>query len=177
MSSGLFLGRFQPFHLGHLSAIKQALKEVDFLTIGIGSSQLNHQKDNPFTWEERKEMIIRTLSEDNLGTIWKQFGNNLKSRIKIVPIPDINNNPKWPAHVRSIVPHFDTLFIGNDGIVKELFEKYDDVPLKKIKEEIPVCATKIREAIRNNEEWKKYLPKEVVGYIGEIDGINRVTKL
>lgn len=174
MSRGLLIGRFQPFHLGHLSAIKQALKKVDFLTIGIGSSQLNHQKNNPFTWEERKDMITRSLSGVNLESIWHQFGVNLASKFKIIPIPDINNNPKWPSHVRSLVPSFDMLFIGNDGIVKELFEKYDDVPIIKIKEEIPISATKIREAIRNGGEWQKYLPNEVIAYIEEIGGAERV---
>ncbi|HDM88409.1 MAG TPA: nicotinamide-nucleotide adenylyltransferase, partial [Candidatus Bathyarchaeota archaeon] len=42
MRRGLFIGRFQPPHLGHLHAIKQALEECDELIIVIGSSQYSH---------------------------------------------------------------------------------------------------------------------------------------
>ena len=46
---GVFIGRFQPFHNGHLEAIKKLLIEVDELIIMIGSSQYSHSFDNPFT--------------------------------------------------------------------------------------------------------------------------------
>ena len=39
---GLFVGRFQPFHLGHLDMVKYALTEVDELIIVIGSAQDSH---------------------------------------------------------------------------------------------------------------------------------------
>jgi nicotinamide-nucleotide adenylyltransferase len=39
---GLYVGRFQPFHLGHLSAIREVLKKVDELIIVIGSAQYSH---------------------------------------------------------------------------------------------------------------------------------------
>ena len=54
---GLYIGRFQPFHMGHLSIVKRALKECDTLVIAIGSSQENRTKKNPFTFEERKAFI------------------------------------------------------------------------------------------------------------------------
>ena len=164
MSKGLLIGRFQPIHLGHISAIKQALKEVDFLSIGIGSAQLDHQEKNPFTVEERSEMIKQTLSENGIQ----------KDQYQTIPIPDINDNPKWPAHVRSLIPDFDILFIGNDGIVKELFEKYDDVPMHKIKEEVPICASKIREEMVKDGDWEKYLSESTVKYLKEIDGVGRI---
>lgn len=44
---GLFVGRFQPFHLGHLEAIKDTLGEVDELVIVIGSAQYSHDVDDP----------------------------------------------------------------------------------------------------------------------------------
>jgi len=44
---GLFVGRFQPFHKGHLKAMKDILEKVDELVIVVGSSQYSHTMDNP----------------------------------------------------------------------------------------------------------------------------------
>ena len=63
VNRGLYVGRFQPFHLGHLGAIKAVLKEVDELVIVIGSAQYSHNANNPFTTGERLVMIRRALQE------------------------------------------------------------------------------------------------------------------
>ena len=53
--NGLLIGRFQPFHLGHLEALKFALSKVDNLWLGLGSSNKSIEKSNPFSAEERKK--------------------------------------------------------------------------------------------------------------------------
>ncbi len=63
VTRGLYVGRFQPFHLGHLGAVKAVLKEVDELVIVIGSAQYSHNLNNPFTAGERLVMIRRALQE------------------------------------------------------------------------------------------------------------------
>ena len=50
---GLLIGRFQPFHLGHLNAVEYALKNVDILWIVVGSADKSHEYRNPFTAGER----------------------------------------------------------------------------------------------------------------------------
>ena len=62
-STALFIGRFQPFHEGHLSVVKRALRDNDFLLIGIGSAEEDYLPDNPFTAGERWEMIRAALDE------------------------------------------------------------------------------------------------------------------
>jgi len=166
MKTGFYTGRFQPFHKGHLSAVKQALKDVNFLYIGIGSAQYSYTSDNPFTADERKKMITQSLTEN--GITKKQF--------KIIPVPDIHSNPKWTAHVHSLVPRFDMVFVGDDGLVKKLFEKHTDIPVKIIKKEIPVCATDIRTAIKNNSDWKKYLSGSTIKYLEKIDALKRIKR-
>ena len=60
---GFLIGRFQPFHLGHLEAIKFALSKVEHLHVGIGSSNKSHEKRNPFTADERKKMILSSIDD------------------------------------------------------------------------------------------------------------------
>ena len=167
MKKGFFTGRFQPFHLGHLSAVRQALQEVDFLYIGIGSVQYSHTSDNPFETEERKEMIQKALVENEITE--KQF--------EIIPIPDIHSDPEWPAHVQNLVPPFDVVFVGDDGLVKELFETHTDIPVKIVKKEIDISATEIRKAMLENGDWKKYLSDSTVKYLEKIDAISRLKDL
>ena len=61
---GFLIGRFQPFHLGHLEAIKFALAKVEHLHVGIGSSNKSHEERNPFTADERKKMILSSIDDE-----------------------------------------------------------------------------------------------------------------
>ena len=80
---GFLIGRFQPFHLGHLEAIKFALSKVEHLHIGIGSSNKSHEERNPFTADERKKMILSSIDE------------KLSKKLSIHYIPDVDDHSKW----------------------------------------------------------------------------------
>ena len=60
---GLMVGRFQPFHNGHLYLSNQILQECDELIIAIGSAQFNYIYKDPFTAGERVLMIHAALLE------------------------------------------------------------------------------------------------------------------
>jgi nicotinamide-nucleotide adenylyltransferase len=49
MKRGFYIGRFQPYHNGHQSVLEHIAGEVDEIIIGVGSAQLSHQVDNPFS--------------------------------------------------------------------------------------------------------------------------------
>lgn len=76
MSSGLMIGRFQPFHNGHLNLVHQILSECDELIIAVGSSQFNFTFSNPFTAGERIYFIHNSLVESKIDL----------SRVYILPI-------------------------------------------------------------------------------------------
>ncbi len=46
---GLYIGRFQPYHLGHQAVLEKIAEEVDEIVIVIGSAQESHTAENPFT--------------------------------------------------------------------------------------------------------------------------------
>lgn len=85
---GLVLGRFQPFHLGHLHLINLALKENDQIVICIGSAQ----KAEPLTIEERHKRMQKQL--ELLG-----FS---KDSFKIVDLVDPKPMSIWPAYVKKV---------------------------------------------------------------------------
>ena len=162
MKRGLFISRFQPFHLGHLQDIKIASKEVDELVIGIGSSNEEHTKENPFTVKERVEMIDLVLPANGV------------SKYTVYPIPDLGNDKKWVEHVETLVPKFDVVYTGNKWIEKCFKRKYK---IKKVKILKGINATIIRNKMLNNKDWQSLVPKEVVDYISEINGVERIKRI
>ena len=61
-SLAVFVGRFQPFHVGHLHNINQALLIADKLVIIVGSSFRASSIKNPFSFDQRKQMILSDLA-------------------------------------------------------------------------------------------------------------------
>ena len=107
MKKGLILGRFQPFHYGHLELIKGIIENGIEPLICIGSAQYSHTNENPFTVEERKKMI---------DVIMK----NINCEYSIFEIPDINNYDLYVSHLEKFVPDFDYIYSGNP-LVQKLF--------------------------------------------------------
>jgi len=145
--NGLLIGRFQPFHLGHLDALRFALSKVDKLWIGLGSSNRPLQKNNPFSAEERKEMILSSIDE------------SMKSRIQIYFIPDLENHIKWIELIDTLVPKFDTVFT-NDELTRHLYSKRDVevLPIPFVKRDI-LSGTNIRDMIISDQTWENLVPE------------------
>ncbi len=59
---GVLIGRFEPFHNGHLSLVKFALQNVEELIIILGSCNVAKSIKNPWSAEERRQMILSCLS-------------------------------------------------------------------------------------------------------------------
>ena len=164
-TTGLFIGRFQPFHKGHLAAIKFALDKVDQLVIVVGSAQKSHESRNPFTAGERVRMIKDTLDSD---------GEIDVKRILIIPVPDVNVHMMWTRQIDMLVPKYDMVF-ANDPFTLLLFRergiKAIEVPFVKRDE---MAATEVRKRMVSDEKWQDLVPSPVARVIQEIDGVKRV---
>jgi len=167
ITRGIYIGRFQPFHKGHLYAVKEVLNEVDELIIGIGSAQESHTLENPFTAGERMLMIKSALVE---------AGIDLR-RIYIVPIPDIAMNHVWVRYVSMLVPPFNIAY-SNNPLVMRLFKEagYGVKPIPLYNRGI-FSGRKIRELMLKGGSWEDLLPKSVVKIINEIDGVSRIREI
>lgn len=163
---GLFVGRFQPFHRGHLKAVKDILEKLDELVIVVGSSQYSHRMDNPFTAGERVTMIRRAL-EKGISP----------SRYWIVPVPDVHVHMTWVAQVVGYTPKF-TVVYTNDPLTRRLFIEagYEVKPVPFHKREF-YSATEIRKRMLNGKNWEELLPSSVAQFIKEIGGVERLRDL
>jgi len=167
VNRGLFVGRFQPFHLGHLSAIKDILKEVDELVIVIGGAQYSHNINNPFTAGERLVMIRKALEESGIDY----------SRVWVVPVPDVHLHMMWVSAVEGYTPPFDVVY-SNEPLTRRLFiEAKYRVKSIRFHERKLYSSTEIREKMLKGESWAKLVPKGVAAFIKEIDGVNRLRDL
>src|SRR4051812_28787148 len=65
----VYIGRFQPFHNGHLATVVQALKEAKRLIIALGSANKASDPKNPWDPAQRQAMITEAIGPDNMGRI------------------------------------------------------------------------------------------------------------
>jgi len=165
--TGLYVGRFQPFHLGHLEAIRHILKKVDVVIIAVGSAQYSHTLENPFTAGERMTMSRLALEEARISS----------SKYLLVPIPDINVHKLWVAHLTSLTPLFQIVF-SNEPLTVTLFQEagFKVEPIPFFSREI-YSATEIRKRMLRNEDWPSLVPQSVALFIRQIKGEQRLQYL
>ena len=167
MVRAVFIGRFQPFHYGHLYAIKTILGEVDELILVVGSAQMSHEYNNPFTAGERIEMIQSALDAEKID----------RYRYMIIPIIDAPAHRVWVSQVESQIPRFDVVYSNQSLTRRLLIEAGYEVRGIKLYERGKFEATEIRRRILNGEDWQDLVPSEVHKIVIEIDGENRIRDL
>lgn len=164
---GLFVGRFQPFHKGHLQVVKEILGEVDELVIVVDSSQYSHRIDNPFTVGERLVMIRKALEEAKIDL----------SHVWIVPVPDVHIHMVWVSAVKGYTPRFDVVY-SNEPLTRRLFiEAGYEVRFIRFHKREVYSATEIRDRMLKGENWEELVPKSVAEFIKEIGGVERLKDL
>ncbi len=161
MKKACFVLRAQPFHLGHLKVIKWILKKYDKVIVIIGSSQESKTDKNPFTFIERKNMVERSLKDEEVG----------KERCEIIGIDDVHDDKLWVENILKKVS-FDVVFTMNVW-TKRCFDSFN-IPVKKHLMYDGISATKIRNMIREKKEWEKLVPGEVKKILKRIDLEERV---
>ncbi len=161
----LYIGRFQPYHLGHHAVIKEMVSDADEVIICIGSAQRSHELDNPFTAGERYLMISKSLRDEGIFNFY------------IVPILDVNWNAVWVSHVESLIPPVDVVFAHNPLIERLFKERGYEVRAPFLFNRKEYSGREIRRRILNDESWEHLVPKAVVDVIKEIEGVRRLKDL
>jgi len=164
---GLYIGRFQPFHNGHLQAVKSILAEVDEVIIVIGYAQLSHTETNPFTAGERLSMIRLSLNEAGVDP-----GGYLT-----VTVPFDESNSVYVSRITSYTPEFNDVY-SNDPLIRQLFEE-SGVPAKAIaayRRDI-YSAAEFRSRVLAGEVWEELVPSSVAEFPKKIEGPDQVRRI
>lgn len=153
---GLIVGRFQPFHKGHLFMLKEALKLADKLVIALGSSNVSNEA-NPLSFEKREQMFREILSNEGLE----------EKVINIVPSPDFESDDEWLEALMKNVGPFDVAISNNDWTIDVLSGAGYPVERVPFFEREKYQATFVRELIKAGEKWEDRVPAYLTKFIAE----------
>jgi len=158
---GLVVGRFQPFHKGHLAVIREVLSKCDELIVVIGSAEESHTERNPFTAGERFQMLLSSLSPGE------------RARTLIVPIRDVNRYSVWVNHIESYLPSFDVVY-SNSNLTRTLFKQAGYEVRKTKSYNGDLNASEIRRKIVSGQKWQHLVPEPVACILESIDARGRL---
>ena len=133
--------------------------------LGYQGRKKSNEKKNPFSAEERKEMIISSIESSMLG------------RVKIFEIPDVDNHEKWTFEIDQIVPKYDIVFT-NDEFTKTLFKKRQiNVMPVVLKEREKFSGTNIRQLIIDDKNWQDLVPQGTRKVLDKLNAKKRLKNL
>lgn len=174
---GVVLGRFQPFHKGHLKYVLLGLRESKNLIIGITTPGERPSKyeprdpqrfgiqNNPFTYFERKKMIKESLEDEGINSGHVKFIHFKPSRLDL-----------WFKKVPKSVTYFLTL---TDTVNKQADQMRSQGLKVKILEFIKDDRFKglnVRKLMKANSKWVSLVPKSVAKFLKEGKSVKKVYK-
>ena len=111
----VFVGRFQPLHLEHKRIIDIALQKSKNVLVLVGSAGKARTIRNPFTFEERKQMIRGSYNLNQASMDDGSYDRNIDNRLIVKPLYDKTyNDAAWIKQVQTVV--LDTaLYVANNG--------------------------------------------------------------
>jgi len=147
----IFVGRFQPFHNGHLEAIKWILRQNGRVNIAVGSMQEFGQADNPLDYQTRMAIVEAALKETKI------------SDYKIFAVPDFGNDAAWGKKLLEV-----TGLKAEETVLVSLND-WTRGSAAKIGIEVAahpmfcdnLSATQVRQTIFAGSDWKNLVPPAV----------------
>jgi len=164
MLRGCFVGRFQPFHLGHRRVVESIADDVDELVVAIGSAGASHSVHDPFTGGERIEMVRAALADLDLP-------------VYAVPVEDVDRHAVWVSHVESMTPAFDAVYANNPLVIRLFEEAGHEVRDVEMHDRDRLEGTRIREAMIEGGDWRPRVSDPVVSVIEDANGVDRLRQV
>jgi cytidyltransferase-like protein len=143
--TAIFLWRFQPFHIGHMSIVDHIFQQgFERLVIIIGSSDKSVTDENPWTVQEREAIIRASIPLE------------LQEKVDITLLADFSDDDVWCENLLQIFYDYRLqitdyrLFTGNYW-VKNICEHHK-IETEWIDYTIDISGTRIREMMRRWED-------------------------
>lgn len=165
---GVFLGRFQPFHVGHQHIIDKIIADGLIPVIIVGSSQEYGTEKNPYHPQERVNMIQLVYPDIKIITLideycWDAWYTSLKNAIEIAVSSNLDEVTVYLHEKLEDLQDFT--FRGIDYFQESYCKMYEidgmhttPLPLS----DIQIRAKKIREDFEGN---KQFLHPKVYKYL------------
>ena len=153
-ASGLIVGRFQVFHIGHRNIVRAALRLCDRVLVLIGSSQEAGTAKNPLSYETRRDVIAEIFPREAE-----------RGRLIIAPLPDlgVGNVPAWGNYVYSAATDVlgtpPALFVtGREGRRVNWFDDNPAISELYVPKTVDISATQLREFLAAGDvvNWRQY---------------------
>lgn len=158
---GVYWGRFNPPHKGHIALVKKLVKRVDLLIIAVGSAESKNTKRNPFSGDERVEMLKSYLREQH---------------IKVEDVIAAKDGNSWASSIDNLFEKcgkFDVLFTDHKAIARLVGNRVKVVSFERRGN---ISSTLMRDSIAKGEKWENLTGKSVVNLIRRFDGIIRIQR-
>ena len=142
MARAVYLGRFQPLHIGHKQVIENYRDKFEDFAIVIGSADESRTEENPLTAEEREEVIREC------------FPN-----IEVLHKDDHESDEQWVKDLEEKVEA--DIVISQNDLVKRLVKEHTEMKVEEQEMYDPdiYSGSEIRRRIKSGEEWRYLVPK------------------
>ncbi|MNK09874.1 Bifunctional NMN adenylyltransferase/Nudix hydrolase [compost metagenome] len=180
--------RAEPYHIGHQVLVNQGLAVANHVLVLVGSSNVPRTIKNPFTYDERMEMILGSLSVAD------------RTRVGVLPVPDcLYSDDDWITYVQQKIENTLTLRVGGGWEDKKVnrsacivgnkkdessyyldkFPQYDFVSVDGIK--LGLDATSIRQLMFEAPDQlhliKSLVPASTFSFVERFIGSDEHTRL
>jgi nicotinamide-nucleotide adenylyltransferase len=158
---GVYWGRFNPPHKGHIALVKRLVKKVDLLIVAVGGAENKNTKRNPFNGDERVEMLKSYLREQH---------------IKVEDVIAVKDGKSLASSIDNLFEkcgRFDVLFTDHKAIARLVGNRVKVVSFERKGD---ISSTQIRDSIARGERWENLTGESVVSLIRRYDGIARIKR-
>lgn len=158
--TGVYWGRFNPPHLGHLSVIRR-LRRRCHLVVAVGSAEHHGERRNPFSGAERKEMLRALLAESGILDV------------RVVAVKD-GRSMRWAVEnlLRACRPDVVFLSTEREGLARLATRRVRVVRFRRTGK---ISSTRIRASIAaGRSDWERLTGRSVVRWILEHNGVAKV---
>lgn len=165
---GVVLGRFQPFHKGHLNYVLLALRASRTLIIGIttpGKKPTQYEpqdpqrfgkRNNPFNFLERKKMIKDALTEEGIALKKVKFIHFRPERLDL-----------WLKKVPRNVTYFLILRTKDKSQAAEMRSQGLKVRILKVIKEDEYKGLNVRKLLKADSKWINLVPESTANFLKE----------